>query len=108
MSRCWVTGWSRRGAQVAEMELPATSWKPALYGLRDRVECWPLNAARIKPVPGRKTDGEGTLDTANPGLLGQVPAHTEHRSGRWLQPIGRQGAKRRPTCWSTLMRPAAL
>ncbi len=44
------------GVQVAAMESTATYWKPVFYGLEDRVECWLLNAAHMKAVPGRKTD----------------------------------------------------
>ena len=38
------------------MESTATYWKPVFYGLEDRMECWLLNAAHMKAVPGRKTD----------------------------------------------------
>ncbi|MBI1378968.1 MAG: IS110 family transposase [Frankiales bacterium] len=44
------------GVQVAAMESTATYWKPVFYGLEDRLECWLLNAAHMKAVPGRKTD----------------------------------------------------
>ena len=38
------------------MESTATYWKPVFYCLEDRMECWLLNAAHMKAVPGRKTD----------------------------------------------------
>ena len=38
------------------MESTATYWKPVFYCLEEQVECWLLNAAHIKAVPGRKTD----------------------------------------------------
>lgn len=44
------------GVQVAAMESTATYWKPVFYGLEEQVECWLLNAAHMKAVPGRKTD----------------------------------------------------
>ncbi|MEX5712125.1 IS110 family transposase [Parafrankia sp. FMc6] len=31
-------------------------WKPVYYLLEDRFECWLLNAAHVRNVPGRKTD----------------------------------------------------
>jgi transposase len=45
-----------RGVQLAAMESTATYWKPVFYCLEERMECWLLNAAHMKAVPGRKTD----------------------------------------------------
>ena len=44
------------GVTLAAMESTATYWKPIFYCLEERMECWLLNAARMKAVPGRKTD----------------------------------------------------
>ena len=44
------------GVQLAAMESTATYWKPVFYCLEERMECWLLNAAHMKAVPGRKTD----------------------------------------------------
>jgi transposase len=38
------------------MESTGDYWKPVYYLLEDTVECWLLNAAHMKRVPGRKTD----------------------------------------------------
>jgi len=45
-----------RGVTLAAMESTATYWKPVFYCLEERMECWLLNAAHMKAVPGRKTD----------------------------------------------------
>ena len=44
------------GVELAAMESTATYWKPVFFCLEDRMECWLLNAAQMKAVPGRKTD----------------------------------------------------
>lgn len=44
------------GVQLAAMESTATYWKPVFYCLEERMECWLLNAAHMKAVPGRKSD----------------------------------------------------
>ncbi len=44
------------GVELAGMESTATYWKPVFYCLEERMECWLLNAAHMKAVPGRKTD----------------------------------------------------
>ena len=44
------------GVTLAAMESTATYWKPVFYCLEERMECWLLNAAHMKAVPGRKTD----------------------------------------------------
>lgn len=44
------------GVELAAMESTATYWKPVFYCLEERMECWLLNAAHMKAVPGRKSD----------------------------------------------------
>lgn len=44
---------------LAAMESTATYWKPVFYCLEERMECWLLNAAHMKAVPGRKSEGRG-------------------------------------------------
>ena len=44
------------GVTLAAMESTATYWKPVFYCLEERMECWLLNAAHMKAVPGRKSD----------------------------------------------------
>jgi transposase len=41
---------------VVGMESTGDYWKPVYYLLEDAFECWLLNAAHLKKVPGRKTD----------------------------------------------------
>jgi transposase len=41
---------------VVGMEATGVYWKPAFYLLEHDMECWLLNARRMKTVPGRKTD----------------------------------------------------
>jgi hypothetical protein len=41
---------------LAAMESTSTYWKPVFYALEDHMDCWLLNAAHMKAVPGRKTD----------------------------------------------------
>ena len=38
------------------MESTGCYWKPVWYVLEDQAECWLLNAAHMRNVPGRKTD----------------------------------------------------
>ena len=45
-----------QGVTLAAMESTATYWKPVFYCLEERMECWLLNAAHMKAVPGRKSD----------------------------------------------------
>lgn len=44
------------GVTVVGMESTGVYWKPVFYVLEDSVECWLLNAAHLRNVPGRKTD----------------------------------------------------
>lgn len=44
------------GVTIAAMESTATYWKLIFYVLEERMECWLLNAAHMKAVPGRKSD----------------------------------------------------
>ncbi|MFC6236936.1 IS110 family transposase [Longivirga aurantiaca] len=44
------------GVTLMAMESTATYWKPTFYCLEEGMECWLLNAAYMKAVPGRKTD----------------------------------------------------
>ncbi len=44
------------GVTLAAMESTSTYWKPVFYCLEERMECWLLNAAHMKAVPGRKSD----------------------------------------------------
>ena len=47
---------AERGVTLAAMGSTSTYWKPVVYCLEERMECWLLNAAHMKAVPGRKTD----------------------------------------------------
>lgn len=49
----WLAGF---GVTRVGMEATGVYWKPVLYGLEDRFECWLLNAQHLRNVPGRKTD----------------------------------------------------
>lgn len=53
LMRDWLVG---QGVTLAAMESNSTYWKPVFYALEERMECWLLNAAHMKAVPGRKTD----------------------------------------------------
>ena len=44
------------GVSIAAMESTSTYWKAPFYCLEEVLECWLLNAAHMKAVPGRKTD----------------------------------------------------
>lgn len=41
---------------VVGMESTGIYWKPVFYVLEDDFECWLINAAHLRHVPGRKTD----------------------------------------------------
>jgi hypothetical protein len=61
-----------QGVTIAAMESTATYWKPVFYCLEERMECWLLNAAHMKAVPGRKTDvrdAEWIAELLEHGLL---------------------------------------
>jgi transposase len=49
----WLVG---QRVTLAGMESTSTYWKPVFYCLESRMECWLINAAHIKALPGRKTD----------------------------------------------------
>ena len=51
--RAWLLD---SGVTIAAMESTSTYWKGAFYCLEEVMECWLLNAAHMKAVPGRKTD----------------------------------------------------
>jgi transposase len=44
------------GVTIAAMESTSTYWKPPVYCLEEVMVVWLLNAARMKAVPGRKSD----------------------------------------------------
>lgn len=44
------------GVTRVGMEATGVYWKPVFYVLEEVIECWLLNAAHLKNVPGRKTD----------------------------------------------------
>jgi transposase len=54
--RDWLAG---HQVTVVGMESTGIYWKPVFYLLEDDFECWLINAAHMRNVPGRKTD---TLD----------------------------------------------
>lgn len=41
---------------IVGMESTGVYWKPVFHLLEDQFECWLLNAAHVRNVPGRKTD----------------------------------------------------
>ena len=41
---------------LAGMESTSTYWKPVFYRLEQQMECWLIDAAHIKALPGGKTD----------------------------------------------------
>jgi transposase len=49
----WLTSF---GVTRVGMESTGCYWKPVWHLLEDQVECWLLNAAHMRNVPGRKTD----------------------------------------------------
>jgi transposase len=57
---------------IVGMESTGVYWKPVYYTLEDAFECWVLNAAHVKNVPGRKTDvkdAEWLADLVAHGLV---------------------------------------
>jgi Transposase len=44
------------GVTLVGMESTGVYWKPVFYVLEDEIECWLLNARKLRNVPGRKTD----------------------------------------------------
>ena len=44
------------GVTVVGMESTGVSWRPVYYLLEDDFQCWLLNAAPLRTVPGRETD----------------------------------------------------
>ena len=54
------------------MESTSDYWRPVLYLLEERFECWLLNAGHMRGVPGRKTDmtdAEWICDLVAHGLV---------------------------------------
>jgi transposase len=47
---------AQNSVTIVGMESTGIYWKPVFYLLEDRFECWLLNAAHVRNVPGRKTD----------------------------------------------------
>jgi transposase len=47
---------ARNKVTIVGMESTGVYWKPVYYMLEDQLECWLLNAAHVRNVPGRKTD----------------------------------------------------
>jgi len=41
---------------LVAMESTGVYWRPVFYLLEDAVECWVVNAAHMRNLPGRKTD----------------------------------------------------
>lgn len=80
------------GVTIAAMESTSTYWKAPFYCLEEVLECWLLNAAHMKAVPGRKTDvrdAEWLAQLLEHGLLrpsfvpppdvGRLPLLTRYR-----------------------------
>ena len=44
------------GVTLVAMESTGVFWRPVFYLLEDAVECWVVNAAHMRNLPGRKTD----------------------------------------------------
>lgn len=44
------------GVTLVGMESTGVYWRPVFYTLEEGIECWLLNAAHLRNVPGRKTD----------------------------------------------------
>lgn len=53
LMRDWLVG---QGVKPVAMESTSSCWKPVFYALEGRMECWLLDAAPMKAVPGLKTD----------------------------------------------------
>lgn len=51
--RDWLAAFK---VELVGMEATGVYWKPLYYMLEDDFECWLVNAAHMKNVPGRKTD----------------------------------------------------
>lgn len=51
--REWLVG---QGVSRVGMESTGVYWRPVFYALEHDVECWLLNPAHMRRVPGRKTD----------------------------------------------------
>jgi len=51
--RDWLTSY---GVRLVAMESTGVFWRPVFYLLEDGVECWVVNAAHMRNLPGRKTD----------------------------------------------------
>jgi transposase len=62
----WLT---ERHVEMVAIESTGVYWKPVLYALEVRFECWLCNARHVKKVPGRETD----LSSAE--WLGDVAKH---------------------------------
>jgi transposase len=79
-------------------ESTSDSWRPVVYLLEDRFECWLLNARHMRAVPGRKTDrtdAEWICDLVAHGLV--RPSFVPPPPIRRLRALTR----RRPSCWAT-------
>ncbi|CAJ61297.1 transposase (partial) [Frankia alni ACN14a] len=59
---------------IPGMESTGVYWKPVFHILEDQFECWLLNAAHVRNVPGRKTD------VADAAWLADLVAHGLARS----------------------------
>ena len=71
------------GVTLAGMESTSTYWKPLFYCLEQQMECWLINAAHIKALPGRKTDVRDAKWIAmllEHGLVGGPRSYPRHRS----------------------------
>jgi transposase len=55
------------------MESTADYWRPVLYLLEHRFDCWLLNARHMRAVPGRKTDAEWICDLDRSGRADRAP-----------------------------------
>ena len=63
---------AEREVGLVAMEATGVYWKPVLYALEERFECWLCNARHVKKVPGRKTDlsdAEWLADVAAHGMV---------------------------------------
>jgi len=56
--RDWLAA---HGVTHVAMESTGVYWKPVFYALESEFTCLLVNAAHIKPVPGRKTDVHDVL-----------------------------------------------
>ncbi len=81
-----------QGVTIVAMESTATYWKPVFYCLEERMECWLLNAAHMKAVPGRKTDvrdAQWIAELLEHGLLRPsfVPPPAIRQLRMWGSPV---------------------